>query len=275
MTRPKNQICIRPQCPNAVAQRRLCLKHYRWYLEGRANAGIPAYVTADIVRVRCEQLRDAGLPDKQIARLAGVTALTVKNIIDGKYSTVRIDTHRQLMAVKVPTHSNARHVVTHGIRIDSTGTLRRLRALIALGYTQRYLAGRMNMLEANFSVVILGVKPKVEAGTARAAEALYEELSGTPPTRPSKRSLARAKKLGWLPPLRWDDDKIDDPKARPARQKPNVTFDRAQETADRRARVQHLTRCGWSAPRIAAHLGITERTVQRDRADQEQIRSAS
>jgi hypothetical protein len=42
---------------------------------------------------------------------------------------------------------------------------------------------------------------------------LFNELQLTPGS--CERARRRAKKLGWAPPLAWDEDAIDDPDARP------------------------------------------------------------
>jgi transposase-like protein len=54
----------------------------------------------------------------------------------------------------------------------------------------------------------------VHPNTAAGMQAAYDKLSMTVGT--SNQVRVRARRSGYLPPLAWDDDTIDDPKARPA-----------------------------------------------------------
>jgi hypothetical protein len=93
--------------------------------------------------------------------------------------------------------------------VDATGTRRRLQALIAIGWPRRALAERLGTRPAN----ILRQR-RVRAGTARRVARVYDQLSMTP--GPDPRCAEAARRRGWAPPLAWDDDQIDDPRAQPA-----------------------------------------------------------
>lgn len=91
--------------------------------------------------------------------------------------------------------------------VDATGSVRRVRALVALGWNFRALAR-----EAGYSVRTvqdLGYarRSRITRHTARWVADLYERLSATPGG--SKYALTVAGRYGWVPPLAWDD--IDDP----------------------------------------------------------------
>ena len=100
-------------------------------------------------------------------------------------------------------------------RVDSTGTARRLQALVALGYSQTYLWDRLtgDSKRQNCHHLLTQARPTVTAKTARKVAELYDELSMTP--GPSDRSRRKAAYYGWAPPLAWDEDEIDNPEAHP------------------------------------------------------------
>ena len=201
------------RCPNAIAWRGLCRKHYDHYCAQRKRSGIPWYTPADECRQHAQALRDAGLSLDRIGRLAGVSDTLIMQLCRGDLVRVRHETHTGILDIPLPVATYT--AATDRARVDPTGTLRRLRALVAFGYTQRDLAGRIGMFETNFGEIIRATHPQVAASTARRVETLYDELTAKPPVRPSKSAIRRAEARGWAPPLAWDDETIDDPEAKP------------------------------------------------------------
>lgn len=131
-------------------------------------------------------------------------------------------------------------------RYDSVGTERRLRALIAIGYTQSALAGMLNIHPSYITKLCSNTRRQVNADTAQAVAALYDRLSMTP--GPSQRARSHAHRRGWQPPLAWDDDQIDNPAAGP------VPVDTVKITwRDRYIELQDL---GYTDLEIADKLGI-------------------
>lgn len=97
--------------------------------------------------------------------------------------------------------------------VPAIGTRRRLQALAALGWSQREIARRLDVTQAQVHLWATDTGPTfVLATTAAPIAALYEQLCMTP--GPAARTRAYAAAAGWAPPLAWDDD-IDDPAARP------------------------------------------------------------
>lgn len=101
------------------------------------------------------------------------------------------------------------------------GTVRRLRALTALGWSAAELARRLGLTDEGVNLVLAGPST-VRHSTRTAVARLYDELSMTlPPDRDrygrgvATRTRARAAANGWVPPLAWEDGTIDDPEARP------------------------------------------------------------
>lgn len=101
----------------------------------------------------------------------------------------------------------------HG-HVDRTGTQRRLRALIALGWSAQYLTARLRASSRTVGVLVADEGPSIRASTRANVAALYDELWATP--GPSSRARKIAARKGWLVPAWWDDDTIDDPAAGPA-----------------------------------------------------------
>lgn len=99
--------------------------------------------------------------------------------------------------------------------VDPTGTVRRLRALAAIGYTAADLSRRLGMGDAACVRQIWeGKRAKTTRRIADAVRDLYAELEHTP--GPSRLGKTKALHRGWLPPAWWDVDTIDDPAADPA-----------------------------------------------------------
>jgi len=98
-------------------------------------------------------------------------------------------------------------------RHSSIGTARRIRALVAIGYTQAELGRHIGMHESWVSKLTKGERPQVNAATVQRVGEVYDRLSMTPGT--SESSKRRARSYGWAPPLAWDEDTIDDPAAKP------------------------------------------------------------
>lgn len=102
--------------------------------------------------------------------------------------------------------------------VNKVGSKRRVNALQALGWSAEDLSVRMGFSRAYLNVAINREgRDYILRATARRIADIYDELSMTfPPETPcTSRQRAAAKKKGWLPPLAWDDDRIDDPNYRP------------------------------------------------------------
>lgn len=183
----------------------------------------------------------------------------------------------------------ARHGVCPPLRIDGTGTRRRLEALAALGWYEWEIAARLGVTRQ--SVTQLRDDRMHYPASVAAVRAVYDELSMTvpPPDKYRYRSRQRAALHGYLPPLAWDDEYIDDPAAQPMTSSCTssssvTTTDSAvsiDEIAVQRAihgdrvrlnraevssAIATMTGMGMSAREIAERLHTSERNVQRRRA---------
>lgn len=158
-------------------------------------------------------------------------------------------------------------------RLDATGTKRRLQALLALGHSRMYIGECLGITERS-----VGWHLNDKAVTLSFAERMarvYEALSGTPGT--SQRVREHARRQGWVPPLAWDDEEIDDPAARPKGAVVAHGIDELavqlavkgqlgdQKLTRREAHVaiQRMRDLGLPAVEIARRANVSDRTVHR------------
>jgi hypothetical protein len=97
--------------------------------------------------------------------------------------------------------------------VDSTGTTRRLRALVAIGHPRRTIAADLHLGKSRVAQMLAQRFATVQRPTVDAVTALYAQLSMTP--GPSDEARAFARNAGWHTSLCWDDDLIDDPTHEP------------------------------------------------------------
>lgn len=171
------------------------------------------------------------------------------------------------------------------------GAIRRLQALHAVGWSFEALATHLGTSRQYMSQLANGKRRGggVYAWTGDRIAALYDELWDRPPVGAAAlRARLHAQRVGWVPPLAWDEETIDDPAAVPNLGKPEP--DRGKKDRDavhvdeiaiaeamhgrtvtltkaERAEVVHrLTERGCSAREIAERLGRSDRLVTRCRA---------
>jgi hypothetical protein len=203
-------------CPCAVC-RRANADYEKRRVRQRAYGRV-AYVDAEPARVHVHALRAGGLGSRRIAALAGVPHGSVSKLIYGDprrglapSKRVRSATAEKLLAVQLVLEH-----IGDGQRIDATGTRRRLQALMATGWSRAKLAARLGVTATNLASTM--ASERVFASTARAVRALYERLWNALPSEEhhrdrisASRARSYARASGWLPPMAWDDDRIDDP----------------------------------------------------------------
>ena len=156
--------------------------------------------------------------------------------------------------------------------IAAAGTSRRLQALAVLGWPLSTLAAQLGVTPQ--AVASYRRRPTVSVETARTVRGLYDQTSMC--TGPSTRSALAALRAGWVPPLAWDEDTIDDPDATPEldQELPSgldeVAIWRAcmgeatdLTDAERRHAASTLAGRGLNDSEIAERLEVCSRTVLR------------
>lgn len=200
--------------PCAAAVREYEQNRIRQHAYGRWNN----YVDAEPARAHIRSLMDAGMGLKRIVAVGGSSQgqlwklLYGKKCADGSQTPskrLRKDVAERLLAIQLDLADGAKISVE-----DAVGVRRRVRALVALGWSQSKLAERLGITRANFHLA--SDARGVTVATMRAVEALYNELSMVLPpevTHRDKIAASRArsysKARGWKPPLAYDDDLID------------------------------------------------------------------
>ncbi|MDD7813655.1 hypothetical protein PP713_13885 [Mycobacterium sp. CSUR Q5927] len=164
---------------------------------------------------------------------------------------VRVETARRVMSVRIPGR-----VVADGTGfVDATGTRRRLQALRVAGWSALELARQLGCSES--MVCKRNHQSIVRASTAAAVVELFNRLQLIP--GPSERARRHAARKGWLPPLAFDDDTIDDPAAKPNLGSRVVRFvDRYRDV------TEHVGETNLEA--IAKRLGMSVQSVIDQRA---------
>lgn len=199
---------------SAANIRRERLKAYGRDPVGRVEAGP--------VRAHLNALAAAGFGYKQVANLSGVSPSAVAAILHGRperghapYARVGKATAARILAVK-PTPENR----AGGALVNATGAHRRLQALVTIGWPLAQLAARLDLAPSNITALLK--RDRLTAAIDMRIRNLYDQLWNHPYTGIDHRSRiaeSRARRYartrGWLPPLAWDDESIDDPATLP------------------------------------------------------------
>lgn len=181
-------------------------KHQKRYMYDRAR-GVARLVDAQPLRDHVDALYAAGMSQWDITLAAGWKS---RNALADAYRRAKVTprTMARVLAVQAPPASRRNGYV------DATGSRRRLQALAVMGWPTREIAARLGNLDAQTYVYIANGRTKtIRRRTEQAIAALYDELWDQP--GPSARTRSIALRKGWLPPLAWDDDAMDDPAAEP------------------------------------------------------------
>jgi transcriptional regulator with XRE-family HTH domain len=216
------------------------------------------YVDAAPVREHIRTLQGCGVGLRTIAAAAGVDRKRLQAILNGRpgrgtppQPKVRPATAAAILAVEP-----ALDLLPAKTVIDGGGTRRRLQALVTLGWSQAKLADRLGWTPTNLGTLLRG--DRTTAATARKVRALYDELwNQAPPEATHREKIAasrarnHAQKLGWAPPLAWDDDDIDDPSA-----VPNVGAKASRREALAENAEELISRFGCTPEVAAERLGI-------------------
>jgi hypothetical protein len=169
-------------------------------------------------------------------------------------------------------------------QVPARGTVRRLQALHAVGWSTSQLAARLGRNPQILRRTMAG--ERVTVGTQSAVSALYEQLwdarpdvFGGPARVIAESARAESRRRGWAPPLAWDDIDADrEPPSAPPdpRHVDEIAVERALardgitlgdlNSAEQAIVISALSGRGHSLSDIADALTTTARTVSRRRA---------
>lgn len=229
------------------------------------------FVDAAPVLQHVRALMAAGMGWKRVAAAAGVSPSTVSKLLYGKAQAgpslkMRAHTASRLLAVELD--------VAAGTFVPAAGTQRRLRALACLGWSDTLLAYRLGMTLANYGT-LCNLQTHVTTRRAAQVRALYDDLWDRQPPNATRaeratvtRTLKRAAAAGWVSPLAWDDDTIDDPNARPAGVEGGMADRRTRLVEDVTELVAQGATVSAACARLGKHRSNLEKTLRRaGRAD--------
>lgn len=207
-------------------------------------------VDAEPVRQHVRTLMEQGMGWKRVARAAGVTPSVVGKLLYGSREPGHPDyrpPQKQVSRKSADAILAVTLTRTKGSSVDSTGAMRRLQALVCIGWSQSLLARRLDLEGCTVWNIIHGHRENIEQGTHDRIAVFFDEHWNTRPSDHApevvSRSINHAQRMGWVPAAAWDD--IDDPDDAPAVETLRTTPSRAAS-----GRIEDLEDlagfgCGW------------------------------
>lgn len=177
-------------------------------------------VDAAPAREHIKSLMAQGMGHRRVAEVSGVPHGVVSKLLYGTYrkeggrlrgpsERIKPQSAERILAVTLD--------IAGGQVVDATGTHRRMQALVAMGYSLSAIGREIGLKWATNAHAVLD-RPGVTKAKAEAVKRVYDAWSmKLPPaeTRAQRTTATKARALaaskGWLPPLMWDDDTIDEP----------------------------------------------------------------
>lgn len=248
--------CKAPGCTAAAHTRGFCESDYR----RKIRMGIYGWVDPAEARAHVAKLRDLGWTWEQIAAAAGLSTYVPHRLGTGATTRLRTESAAALLAVPLTPASSHRG-------IDSTGTRRRVQALAWMGWPKSEVARRAGTTASTLQTLILPTR-RISVALARRVAAVYDELCLTP--GPSKISAGKARGLGFVSPMAWDDDTIDDPTSRPDLGEKTSRPQALAENADELIVGQGYTP-EHAADRLGVQVGYMQTVRRRASRSREQV----
>jgi hypothetical protein len=159
-------------------------------------------------QAKIRALKESGWSTARIAEASGLTGDHVRRLLRAD-----IDHLKPATAARIDSLPDPGVTVPATPRpslVDATGTVRRVRALLALGWRHKDLKAATGLAT---NVLAHRSGGMVHRDTAATVAAVYDELSMR--LGPSATNRTRAATNGYAPPLAWDDHDLDNPDAEP------------------------------------------------------------
>jgi plasmid maintenance system antidote protein VapI len=237
--------------------------HYRYMARYRLDREHGQHRRIDSTQARATITRwlDAGWAYTPLAALIGCSDTVIVDLVAGK---PRLNAATAELIRRLPAEPRQPVGRAH---TDGTGTIRRGRALVRIGYQINIIAKAIGMHPDALGRLINRNESIVLVSTARAMTAAYKQWAWRP--GPCQQSRSHAQRLGWHGPMAWDTDTIDDPNADPdvddltAIETPSADrLSRNELAAQRREWIQKLTNSGHPPSEIATRLGMNTGSVR-------------
>lgn len=212
-----------------------------------------SYLTdAEPARQHLRSLMAQGMGWKRIAKAAGLSPSSVFPILWAQDTkSMKRPMRKQISKAMEAKLLAVTTDMAEGSVVNNLGSVRRLQALAAVGWSQSRLAQMLGMLPGNFGKVIHGEREGILVSTARRIEEIFNECWDKAPvaaTRFEQAGITRAKRealaKGWVTAAAWDD--IDDPDEEQKSDLVDVSIDyRSLPALDRIDRLELLIRDGY------------------------------
>jgi DNA-binding XRE family transcriptional regulator len=199
----------------------------RWR-DKMADRGTPMRVTPEEFERVVQVVRKAseyGMSHGQIGELVGRDNSWVCRVLNGGQKSVLRETYVRVMTdlkpVRPASRFGERGKVPSGAYVDATGTIRRMQALKADGFSARVLGGMLGVSGWGSNVMARDNRSVVYLSTRDDVARLYRELEGKAPADVGippgveKTVRTRALRRGYVPRRCWEEWTIDDPEAIP------------------------------------------------------------
>lgn len=251
-------ICAECAGPARRLRRGKCNNCYKaWHRAANGEEFQSNRVDIRPVQEHLAALVAADLTPQMIAKQAGIDPRRVTQIISGigERGTPREYTARHIadaiLSLPVPGDD-----ITKAL-----GTIRRLQALVTIGYPLFELAHRLRADEAELERIVLRRPTVVDVDLADNVTTLYQTLHVVAGPNDDARKWGR--RMHWASTFAWEDHAaLDDPNAKPEGVPPK-TGDRAPIPADFPDVVADHRARGHSDAEIAELLGLTRDALKK------------
>lgn len=247
------QPCARRAADYSQTRRRL-IAYGRWQ----------PYTDAEPIRQHVNMLRSYSIGIPRIRQLSGTSGGAMSKLLYGEGGKPPSRRVRTLTADRLTAVRPSLALALPTALVDGTGTRRRLRALVTVGWPQIELGRRLGMDKKSINEQVNAVSMTAYASTVRAVRSLYDELWNADPatqgvdTRWIEEAKVRAASRCWAPPAAWDDDYIDSPAAVPDLGETVSAYAALSENA-----LWLINEQGYTREQAAHRLGITSRHLDR------------
>lgn len=252
--------CKKPECDEARFQ-----YNKRRRLKIARGEPTSTLVDASSYRRKIDKFVKKGMPVAAIARSLGVPSYRVKKLLGNVPSMpmsqrIEADLARRIEALEFDELARMRGV-------DSTGTRRRMQAMVWQRWQQKDLATAIGVSNPFLTGILNGSEPSVAKPIHDRARAFFARnwtVDGG-----CQASRDRAIQRQYAPPGAWDGAAIDDPQADPefgvapelAHLNPLVVIEVELLSGDRRAQLAVMARHGVMRHEGMQILGITGRPM--------------
>lgn len=186
-------------------------------------AGRPRRVPSAPAVAHIRLLMERGMSMAQIDAASNVPVTTVRRLVNGQASVSRVNAEKIL---QVPLGTR----VTLG-DVPACGATRRVRALYALGHFNHEIAAVSGLSRDGIWYLAMGEWQSLKVAADDGIRAAYDQLAMRQGS--SWKTKRLAERNGWVPPLAWDDDTIDDPAAVPQTDAPDAGYTEGADVAAR------------------------------------------